>query len=254
MRLPLVAGNWKMNLDLPKARELVANIRADLPAGPIELAVCPPSIYLFPMAKAIADTDLRLGAQDLYHEPNGAFTGEISANMVRETNATYAIIGHSERRHVIGHHEDDRMINLKVRAAQQAELVPILCVGETLAERQAEQTLDVLTYQLGAGLIGCELAGSALVIAYEPVWAIGTGQVATPEQAQEAHAHIRRELARLNGQAAAVRILYGGSVKPDNAREIMAQSDVDGGLVGGASLKADSFLAIARETLAAKSQ
>ena len=166
--------------------------------------------------------------------------------MVAETGARYAIIGHSERRHTIGHHEDDRMINLKVKAALAAGLTPILCVGETLGEREAGQTAEVLTFQLSAALSGVELASpERLVLAYEPVWAIGTGHNATPEQAQEAHAHLRSRLQAGVGKVAeGVRILYGGSVKPDNAGPTMTQRDVDGGLIGGASLKADSFLAI----------
>jgi triosephosphate isomerase len=253
MRKPLVAGNWKMNLDLPRARGLVAEIRsAAPPPAKVELALCPPYPYLFPMAKAVANSGIALGSQDLSIEREGAFTGEVSAEMVRETGATYAIIGHSERRHSIGHLEDDRMINLKLRAAHRAGLTPILCVGETLAERKAGQTLDVLTFQIAAGLVSADLpSGDRLVVAYEPVWAIGTGLNATPEQAQEAHAHLRACLRRLvGGIADGVRILYGGSLKPDNADSIFRQPDVDGGLVGGASLKADSFLGIARAALA----
>lgn len=255
MRKPLVAGNWKMNLNLAGARELVRGIRQELGGGVVDrvdVAVCPPAVYLQAVGEALAGSGLGLGAQDMYHEAGGAFTGEITGAMVADVGARYAILGHSERRHTIGHLEDDRMINLKVRAARAAGLVPILCVGETLAERQAEQTLDVLTFQLTAGLVGMEVAGGAeLVIAYEPVWAIGTGHVATPEQAQAAHAHLRAEMRRLVGRVAdAVRILYGGSVKPDNAETILAQPDVDGGLIGGASLKADSFAGIVRAALA----
>ncbi len=258
MRRPFVAGNWKMNLDLRRGKELVAGVVSGLPkAGggeKVEVAVCPPLLYLFPLAEALKGSPVRLGAQDVYFETSGAFTGEVSAAMVAETGARYVILGHSERRHTIGHLEDDRMINLKVKAVRAAGLVPILCVGETLAERKAEQTLDVLTFQLTAGLVGVEIRSAGdLVIAYEPVWAIGTGQNATPVQAQEAHAHLRAQLRKLAGSLAdGVRILYGGSVKPDNAKEIMGQSDVDGGLIGGASLKADSFLGIVRGTLEAK--
>jgi triosephosphate isomerase len=256
MRRPLVAGNWKMNLDLPRGRDLIATIRAGLESPDVrervEVAVCPPEIYLFPTAAAIGGSAIKLGAQNVYYEAGGAFTGEVSAEMIAETGAKYVIIGHSERRHTIGHHEDDRMINLKVRAARRAGLVPILCVGETLGERKAGQTFDVLTFQLAAGLVGLELkSGSDLVVAYEPVWAIGTGQNATSAQAQEAHAHLRAGLREKVGRLAdEVRILYGGSVKPDNAGEIFSQPDVDGGLIGGASLKADSFLGIIRAALA----
>jgi triosephosphate isomerase len=256
MRRPFVAGNWKMNLNLARGRELIAGIRSGLETSKVgdrvEVAVCPPAIYLFPFAEDLRGTPIRLAAQDLYHEPSGAFTGELSAEMLAEALVKYVIIGHSERRHTIGHLEDDWMVNLKVRAARRAGLTPILCVGETLAERNAGQTLDVLTFQLTAGLVRVELRGGAdLVVAYEPVWAIGTGQNATPQQAQEAHAHLRAGLRRLAGKAADdVRILYGGSVKADNAGEIMAQRDVDGGLIGGASLKADSFLRIVAAALA----
>ncbi len=256
MRRPFVAGNWKMNLNLARGRELIAGIRSGLEtstvADRVEVAVCPPAIYLFPFAENVRGTPIRLGAQDLYHEPSGAFTGELSAEMIAEVGAKYVIIGHSERRHTIGHLEDDWMVNLKVRAARRGGLTPILCVGETLSERNAGQTLDVLTFQLTAGLVGVDLRGGAdLVVAYEPVWAIGTGQNATPQQAQEAHAHLRAGLRRLAGKAAdEVRILYGGSVKADNAGEIMVQPDVDGGLIGGASLKADSFLGIVAAALA----
>lgn len=257
MRRPLVAGNWKMNLSLAEARALVADIRAGLEAirgatERVDVAVCPPFTYLFPVAKASAGSPIAFGAQNLYHEPSGAFTGEVSAAMVAETGARYVILGHSERRHTIGHHEDDWMINRKVRAALAAKLTPILCVGETLAERQAGRTLEVLTFQLTADLVGVELnSPDQLVIAYEPVWAIGTGHNATPQQAQQAHAHLRAALRQQFGRLAdGVRILYGGSVKAENAREIMGQPDVDGGLIGGASLKAESFLGIIRAALA----
>jgi len=244
-----------MNLNLASARDLVAAICSGVDQAAIkdrvEVAVCPPAIYLYPVADALRGSSVCLGAQNIFHERSGAFTGEISADMVAETGARYVILGHSERRHTIGHHEDDRMINLKVRAVRAAGLTPILCVGETLAERQSGQTLDVLTFQLTAGLVGVSVAHAAdLVIAYEPVWAIGTGHNATPEQAQEAHAHLRANLRALIGRVADdVRILYGGSVKPDNAAELFRQRDVDGGLIGGASLKAESFLGIVRAAL-----
>ncbi len=257
MRQPLIAGNWKMNLDLASGRSLVEGIRAGLaeltlPAG-FEVAVCPPAVYLFPIAGAIDGSSLQLGAQDVFHETGGAFTGELAPAMIAETGARFVIIGHSERRHTIGHLEDDQMINRKVRAALAAGLTPILCVGEMLDEREAGRTFDVLTFQLSAGLIGVELdAPERLVVAYEPVWAIGTGRTATPQQAQEAHAHLRSLLqARFPKHADTVRILYGGSMKPDNAAALIGQPDVDGGLVGGASLKAESFLGIIRAALAA---
>ena len=251
MRRPLVAGNWKMNLDLAAARELISGLRAGIEklgekAAGVEVAVCPPAVYLHPVSELTSGSPIQTGCQDLYYEKKGAFTGEVSAAMIADVGAKFAIIGHSERRHTIGHLEDDRMINLKIKAARGAGLTPILCVGETLAERDAEQTLDVLDYQLAAGLVGVEASGpSDLVIAYEPVWAIGTGRTATPEQAQEAHAHLRGRLReQYAGVADELLLLYGGSMKPDNAAELIGQPDVDGGLIGGASLKADAFLGI----------
>ena len=258
MRRYLVAGNWKMNLDLPAARALVRELREGLagrPAVPerVEVAICPSFIYLFPIAKAVDGCPIEFGAQDLYPEPKGAYTGEVSAAMVAETGARYVILGHSERRHVISHLEDDWLIHRKLRAALDAKLTPILCVGETLAQREAGTTFEVLSFQLAAATVGLDAeAVRRLVIAYEPVWAIGTGHNATPQQAQEAHEHLRRVLAERFGDVAGeVRILYGGSLKPQNAGEIFAQPDVDGGLVGGASLKSESFLGILDAAIAA---
>ncbi len=264
MRRPFVAGNWKMNLGLASARTLISELRSKLPADPpIDIAICPTAIYLFPMAKAVADSPIQLGAQNCWHAPEGAFTGEVSAAMVRETGCDWVILGHSERRHTIGpkdasgivHGEDDRMIAAKLRAALAAGLKPILCVGETLEERDAGQTEAVLDRQIAGGL--SDLEGTAprdLVMAYEPVWAIGTGRTATPDQAQAAHRHIRE---RLSGQfgagvAEAIRIQYGGSVKPDNVFELMKCPDVDGALVGGASLRAPDFSAIIDGCIRAK--
>ncbi|TWT45212.1 Triosephosphate isomerase [Phycisphaerae bacterium RAS1] len=250
MRRPLIAANWKMNLNLPQMRDLVKAIADAILARKLsdacDVALCPPSIYLFPMAKAVQGTAIRIGAQNLFQEKNGAFTGELSAEMVHETGAVFCILGHSERRHTIAHLEDDWMINRKARACRRAGLTPILCVGETISQRLAGETLDVLTFQLTAALIDNRpQKPDDLVVAYEPVWAIGTGQNATPQQAQEAHAHLRNTLRTLIGTAAdGVRILYGGSVKPDNAAAIFTQPDVDGGLIGGASLKAESFIGI----------
>lgn len=264
MRRPLVAGNWKMNLDLASARELVAAAARKIGADEtVETAICPTFVYLFPMAKAVAGTPIRLGAQDAYFEPSGAFTGEVSVAMIRETGCTYCILGHSERRHTIGparpeggvFGEDDAFVNRKVRAVISGGLTPILCIGETLAQREAGRTESVLERQIEGGLdeINAD-AVRRVVIAYEPVWAIGTGQNATAEQAQAAHAFIRGELAkRCGGEAAqSVRILYGGSVKAGNAFELMSGSDVDGALVGGASLKADEFCGIIEATRRAK--
>lgn len=254
MRTPLIAGNWKMNMDLQSARVLVSGIVSELPVidGKVEVAVCPSFVYLFPMAKAVADSPIQIGAQDLFFEASGAFTGEVSAGMVADTGASLVILGHSERRHTIGHHEDDWMIHRKVSAALGAGLTPILCVGETLEQREAGQTLEVVTFQLVAALHGIKLGkASDLVVAYEPVWAIGTGKTATPQQAQDVHAHIRAELRGLYGDLAdEIRILYGGSMKPDNAAELIGQADVDGGLIGGASLKPASFVGIIAAALA----
>lgn len=266
MRKPFVAGNWKMNLDLAAARALVSELRTRLSAAPpVDVAVCPPSVYLFPMARAVADSPIRLGAQNCYSETSGAFTGEISAAMVRETGCAYVILGHSERRHTIGptdadgrvHGESDAMIAAKCRAAISAGLVPILCVGETLTQRDRGETEAVLSSQMAGSLEGVRIgSGSDIVVAYEPVWAIGTGRNATPEQAQEAHRNIRALLAERFGRpiADAVRIQYGGSVKPENAATLMSCPDVDGALVGGASLKATDFAAIIDAAARAKSR
>lgn len=252
MRRPLVAGNWKMNLDLAQARELVADIRSRLvdlgaDARKVEIAICPPAMYLFPAAKYVEGSEIKLGAQNIYYEPKGAFTGEVSAAMVAESGARYVILGHSERRHTIGHLEDDRMINRKVKATIAAGMTPILCVGETSAERDDEQTFEVLTFQLRAGLIGVELeSADQLVIAYEPVWAIGTGKTASPAQAEEVHVAIRKMIEEKYDAdvAQAVRIQYGGSVNGDNAVELLGQENIDGALVGGASLTVEKFMAI----------
>ena len=264
MRRPIVAGNWKMNLDLPGAQALVAGLRAKLnPSPPIDIAICPPSIYLFPMAAAIKGSPIRLGAQNCWYEPKGAFTGEVSAAMVKETGSSYVILGHSERRHTIGpkdaggrlHGETDAMIAAKIKAVLGAGLVPILCVGETLEERDSELTRNVLGSQINGSLAGVQVsAADQIVVAYEPVWAIGTGRNAAPGQAQEAHQYIRGLLAERFGRQLAdgIRIQYGGSVKPDNAVELMKCPDVDGALVGGASLKAADFLGIIEGTLQAK--
>jgi len=256
MRRPFVAGNWKMNLDLPAARDLAAGLVAGVPSDcAADVAICPPSIYLFPMAKAVDGSPVRLGAQNCWHEASGAFTGELSPDMVKETGCTYVILGHSERRNTIGPTDDsgriwgesNEMIAAKVRAVIDRGLTAIVCVGELLEQRDANQTEAVLSEQLSGSLATLSAADcDRLVIAYEPVWAIGTGRVATPEQAQAAHAHIRSRLAAQFDPARAdeIRIQYGGSVKPGNAAELMACPDVDGALVGGASLKADDFLKI----------
>jgi triosephosphate isomerase len=248
MRKPFVAGNWKMNTDSRTSVDLAERIASgyiDSAGHSATVAVCPPFVYLQAVTKALGASSIAVGAQDIYFEANGAFTGEISASMLKDVGCIYCLCGHSERRHVIG--EKDDLINKKVTAAIGGGLLPILCVGELLSEREASQTNEVVTRQLKEGLSG--LSGeklSAVTVAYEPVWAIGTGLTATPEQAQEVHAFIRTLLGQMydQGLAEEIRILYGGSVKPSNAAELMSCKDVDGVLVGGASLKADDFVAI----------
>jgi triosephosphate isomerase len=245
MRRPFVAGNWKMHGSRGENAQLLDGLLQSLPAqASADIAVCPPFVYLWEIARLLKSSVVSLGAQSVCAEPLGAFTGEVSASMLRDVGCTYVIVGHSERRAI--YREDDALVARKFLAAQSHSLVPILCVGETLDERERGQTTSVVTRQLAAVLDVAGVAALAnAVIAYEPVWAIGTGKTATPEQAQEVHAHIRADVARRDAKIAAqVRILYGGSVKAANAREIFAMPDVDGGLIGGASLKADEFLKI----------
>lgn len=250
MRKPFVAGNWKMNMDSVSSvnlAESVALASQDVASKKVSVAVCPPFVYLQGVFKALRASNVAVGAQDLYIESRGAFTGEISAEMLKDVGCVYVLCGHSERRHVIG--EGDELINKKVTAAISGGLLPILCVGELLEERKAERTNEVVTRQMKNGLAGLSAEkASAVTIAYEPVWAIGTGLTATPQQAQEAHHLIRGLLAEIYDDQLAedMRILYGGSAKPDNAAELMREQDVDGLLVGGASLKADDFVAIIR--------
>lgn len=245
MRRPLIAGNWKMNLNRADAVALASGLVAAQKDSDCDVLVCPSTVYLDAVSKAIAGSDISLGAQDVYFEEKGAFTGETSTGMLNDIGCQFVILGHSERRHVIG--ECDGLINKKVIAALAAGLTPVLCVGEKLEERESGNTQNVVQKQIDGSLAG--LSDEQIrktVIAYEPVWAIGTGKTATPEQAQEVHADLRKLLAeRYNAETAeSVRILYGGSVKPANAAELLSQSDIDGALVGGASLKADSFAAI----------
>jgi len=218
---------------------------AVLAGGSVDVAVIPPFVYLSAVGQAVSSSGVALGAQDVYFEAKGAFTGEISAAMLKDVGCTYVLCGHSERRHVLG--ESDELVNKKLMASLSGGLLPILCVGELLEERDASQTEQVVERQTRAGLAGLSAEKvSAVTIAYEPVWAIGTGRTATREQAQEVHAFIRKLLAEMYDEAVAqeMRILYGGSVKADNAEELMGQEDVDGCLVGGASLKADDFVQI----------
>ena len=253
MRKPFVAGNWKMNMDCRASVELaerLASGSAETASQRATVAVCPPFVYLQTVTKALNTSNIAVGAQDLYFEANGAFTGEISVSMLKDIGCIYCLCGHSERRHVIG--ETDELINKKVAAAISGGLLPILCVGELLAEREASQTNEVVTRQLKEGLSGLSAEKlPAVTIAYEPVWAIGTGLTATPEQAQEVHALVRKLLGQMYDETLAedIRILYGGSVKPANAAVLMSQKDVDGLLVGGASLKADDFLAIIQASI-----
>jgi triosephosphate isomerase len=246
VRKPLIAGNWKMNLLRDSSVALVHQLLdKSRPSDKVEIAVCPPSVYLHDVGSALRGSHIALGAQNMYHTDEGAYTGEISGKMLKDLGCRYVILGHSERRQLMG--ETDASVNLKVVAALKIGLIPIVCVGETLEQREANQTQQVVRSQCEgslAGLTADQVAG--LVLAYEPVWAIGTGRTATPAQAEEVHADIRALLTKHFGADAAqrVRIQYGGSVKPDNARELLSQPNIDGALVGGASLKADSFIPI----------
>ncbi len=241
-----IAGNWKMNTSLAEGQALASGLADAVgQVSDVDVAVAPPFVYLSGVRESLGESNIGLGAQNMYYEDNGAFTGEISGAMLKDVGCGFVILGHSERRHVIG--ETDELINRKVLKALADGLDVILAVGELLEERQAEQTMDVVSRQVKIGLEGVSAADMARVtIAYEPVWAIGTGVTATPDQAQEVHAEIRALLAGLYDQAVAdaTRIQYGGSVKPDNAAELLALPDVDGALVGGASLKVDAFVGI----------
>ena len=241
-----IAGNWKMNLSSASAVALAEGLVQQLgSAEAVDLAVCPPFVHLPAVGNALAGSAIALGAQDVFYENDGAFTGEISAAMLKDVGCSLVICGHSERRHVIG--ETDELINRKLLKAISDGLKAILCVGELLSQREANETLEVVSRQVHLGLEGVSAADMAgVVIAYEPVWAIGTGVVATTDQAQEVHAMIRGLLAELYDPATVetTRIQYGGSVKPDNAAELLACPDIDGALVGGASLKAQDFAAI----------
>lgn len=247
-RRTIVAGNWKMNLDRAKARDLATAVAARAAeAGTTELVLCPPAVYVETVAAALGGSLVALGAQNMHDQSSGAFTGEVAPPMLLDLGCRYVILGHSERRTLFG--ETDAAVNAKTRAALAAGLTPIVCVGETLEEREGGRTAAVVTTQVQGSLAGLTPADlEKIVVAYEPVWAIGTGRVATPQQAQEVHALIRGLLGGLATPAVAakVRIQYGGSVKPDNAADLAVQPDIDGALVGGASLKADDFLGIAK--------
>jgi triosephosphate isomerase (TIM) len=251
MRRPFIAGNWKMNLDRKAAVALASDVAAQLRKwehrGQVDVAVCPPSCYLDAVASTVDRTVLGVGAQNMYHEPKGAFTGELSAAMLLDVGCKYVILGHSERRGKMG--ETDEDVNRKLKAALAAGLIPIVCVGETLDQRESGKTLDVIRSQFTGSFAGLTPEQMAtVVIAYEPVWAIGTGRTATPEQAEEVHLDLRKIMAGCYNKplAESVRIQYGGSVTPENAAQLLTQPDIDGALVGGASLKADGFMDIVR--------
>lgn len=244
-RRPLVVGNWKMNCTRASAQQLLADILAGLPAdAKAEVGVCPAYVFLPEASAALAGKQVQLGSQNVADQDQGAFTGEISAPMLKEFGCTLAIVGHSERRLVYG--ESSQLVAARYAKALAHGVTPILCVGETLEEREQDKTFAVIDEQLQAVLDLCGVESLAkAVIAYEPVWAIGTGRTASTEQAQEVHAYIRSQIAKLNAEiAGGLRILYGGSVKADNAQALFSMPDVDGGLVGGAALDAKSFLSI----------
>ena len=245
-RVPLIAGNWKMNGDRRFVETLLGEILADLPGQMAsEVLVCPPFPYLAQAEALLNDSAVTLGAQNVCQAAEGAYTGEVSAKMLEELGCRYAIVGHSERRHI--YKESSELVAQRVKHALAAGITPILCVGETLEEREAGNTMAVINEQLDAviQLVDNAHALTAMVVAYEPVWAIGTGKTASPEQAQKVHAAIRAKFAALDAKLAqGLRILYGGSVKPENAASLFACADIDGALIGGAALKASSFVEI----------
>ncbi|HUG36299.1 MAG TPA: triose-phosphate isomerase [Candidatus Limnocylindrales bacterium] len=252
MRTPLVVANWKMHGGLAEGRDLAQAVRDGLkrPRG-VEVAICPPFTTLMTVAGVLAGSPIVLGAQHCHWEPRGAFTGEVSAEMLAEAGCRFVLVGHSERRHLFREVDDE--INRKVAACLRASLQPLLCVGETAEERRQGLTFTVVEGQLRAGLAGLSPAEiGRCVLAYEPVWAIGTGVNATPAQAAEVHGYLRGLVAELSSKevAQSTRILYGGSVKPDNAGELAQETEIDGALVGGASLVASSFVAIAKKSAA----
>ncbi len=246
-----VAGNWKMNTSVAYSVELAKGLAAQIGAvDSVDIAVCPPAVYLAGVCEALKGSNIAVGAQNMYFEDDGAFTGEISTAMVKDVGCKYVILGHSERRHVMG--ESDEMINTKVLKALSDDVLPMFCIGELLQEREAGKTNDVLRRQVTVGLEGVSRGDMQRVtVAYEPVWAIGTGVTASPAQAQEVHAMLRELLGTIYdaGLADAIRIQYGGSVKGSNAAELLGQPDVDGALVGGASLKVDDFVAIVKAVM-----
>ncbi len=248
MRKPIIAGNWKLNLTERDAVILVTALRnALVDVTEVDIVVCPVVTAIAVVHDVLLESNIAIGAQNLYWEDSGAFTGEVSAPLLKEIGVEYVIIGHSERRQFFG--ETNQTVNKKIRAALKHGLTPIVCVGEVLAEREANKTFEVIRAQCKESLAGFSADEmKVMVIAYEPVWAIGTGKTATPAQAQEVHKFIRELLVKMHNEEVAemLRIQYGGSVKPDNIAELMAQPDIDGALVGGASLKADSFVSIVK--------
>lgn len=247
----LIAGNWKMNTDVPAGQALARSVaaeldRSDADFSDVDVAVCPPFTHLQAVGEALNGSAVALGAQDVHAEEEGAYTSDIAASMLTSIGCTYVIVGHSERRQY--YEESDAEVKAKVVQARAHDLVPIVCVGETLEHRRSGDAESVVRSQLEGALDGVDVpSADALVVAYEPVWAIGTGESATPTQAQDMHAVVRSDLAERYGEALAadVPLLYGGSMKPHNAAELLGQPDVDGGLIGSASLKAESFVAIA---------
>ncbi len=248
MRKPIIAGNWKMNKTVAEATDLVEGIKKELgDLNAVDVVVCPPTTALSVVSQIVTDSQVDLGAQNMHWAASGAYTGEVAAEMLRELFCHYVILGHSERRQYFG--ETDEGVNKKAKAALAANLRPIVCVGETLEQREANDTEAVVEKQIRGSL--ADLGAKGLVetiVAYEPIWAIGTGLTASPEQAQDVHAMIRKVIASMTDQAVAdsVRIQYGGSMKPANAKELLSQPDIDGGLIGGAALDAQSFVAIVK--------
>ena len=242
-RKPLIAGNWKLFKTIPEALTLVDGLKKNLAGvSEREILVCPPFTALYAVAQALKSSNISVGSQNIFWEKKGAFTGEVAPDMLVDAGCKYAIVGHSERRQYFG--ETDETVNKRMKAAFAAGLVPIVCIGEMLAEREGGTTFKVIERQIKNGIAGLSPEqAKTLVIAYEPVWAIGTGKTATPQQAEEVHAYIRKLYSQMYSETAAgsIRILYGGSVKPDNVSEIMKQPNVDGALVGGASLETESF-------------
>ncbi|MEK7449900.1 MAG: triose-phosphate isomerase [Planctomycetota bacterium] len=246
MRKPVIIGNWKMHTTAVEATDLLADLKNELAeVTDVEIGVSPPFVYINTARDILKNSNIKLGAQNVYWEPAGAFTGEISAPMLKDSGCDFVIVGHSERRHLMG--ETDEMVNKKIKALLNTGLIPVFCVGEKLEEREEGTTQTVIRKQVESGLDDIPVEKiKEIIVAYEPVWAIGTGKTATPQQAQEVHSFIRQLIIRLADAAAAeeIRIIYGGSVKPDNIDALMTEPDIDGALVGGASLKADSFAKI----------